>query len=138
MDTEMRRIDLKGVFIFLFPLLAYVTLIFILSSRSLQNFLPEKIASSDKLIHIMEYAVLAALSVRVLDYFWPNMDIKKLFVLGVLFAVLYGISDEIHQYFVPSRYADGYDVLADLIGVLLGARLYIRFTRRFRETDVSG
>jgi len=138
MGTEMRRIDLRGFFIVLLPLLAYVTLIFILSSRSLHTFLPGRITSGDKLIHIMEYAVLAALSVRALYYFLPNMDIKKLFVLGVLFAGLYGVSDEIHQYFVPSRYAEVYDVMADVIGALLGARLYLKFTSRFKRADVFG
>jgi len=41
--------------------------------------------------------------------------------LVVLAVTLYGILDEIHQYFVPGRSADVYDALADASGALLGA-----------------
>src|SRR5690606_15800676 len=40
-----------------------------------------------------------------------------------LLAVLYGISDEIHQSFVPGRFPDLWDLVADSAGALLGAWL---------------
>jgi len=36
--------------------------------------------------------------------------------LSMASATLYGISGEIHQHFVPTRTADMWDVLADMLG----------------------
>ena len=40
--------------------------------------------------------------------------------LAFLFCILYGVSDEIHQMFVPHRYADLTDVLSDAAGAAIG------------------
>jgi len=48
-------------------------------------------------------------------------------MLSVLLSCLYGISDEIHQHFVPYRDADVMDVLADTIGGIMGVYIYQRF-----------
>ena len=45
----------------------------------------------------------------------------KKIALSVVLTLLYGILDEIHQYFVPLRSVSSYDVLTDLMGGLLGA-----------------
>jgi len=45
-------------------------------------------------------------------------------ILSVLLSSLYGISDEIHQYFVPYRDADLIDVLADMLGGIMGVYIY--------------
>jgi VanZ family protein len=50
--------------------------------------------------------------------------------LSVLSAGLYGISDEIHQYFVPGRSADVMDVAADFVGAAWGVLLYMCFIIR--------
>ena len=41
-----------------------------------------------------------------------------------IFALVFGLSDEWHQSFVPGRMADGWDLLADAAGALLGAAGY--------------
>ncbi len=49
---------------------------------------------------------------RTPDYvFWHSASL-----LGVLIAVVFGISDEIHQYFTPGRHCSLRDVLADSLG----------------------
>ena len=55
-------------------------------------------------------------------------------------ATLYGLGDEFHQAFVAARQADGLDVLADLMGSILGAAGYLAATRntglnRFLKAD---
>ena len=47
----------------------------------------------------------------------------------MILTVLYGISDEFHQSFVPSRDASVLDVLADLAGALLGILAVVVFER---------
>ena len=50
---------------------------------------------------------------------------KKLFIRAVDLCVLYGISDEVHQMFVPHRCPSVMDILADGIGSSLGIGIYI-------------
>jgi VanZ family protein len=47
-----------------------------------------------------------------------------LMLLSVVSASLYGISDEIHQSFVPFRDAEVADVIADILGAVGGVFLY--------------
>lgn len=50
-----------------------------------------------------------------------------------LFSILYAISDEIHQYFVPGRAAELKDVLVDALGALTGIFLFRLWTRLRRH-----
>lgn len=55
---------------------------------------------------MVEYAVLAALCLRA----------TRQPALSLLMTGLYGVSDEVHQSFVPGRSASVYDALADVAG----------------------
>ena len=67
-----------------------------------------------KLAHATEYAVLGALLVRATAR--PGLA----FGLGVLYA----ISDEVHQSFVPGRLGSPFDVAIDAVGVAAGIVLW--------------
>jgi VanZ family protein len=106
------------------PPLAYAGLIFFLSSREV----PEVLAPPgglDKLLHLAEYAVLGALLSRAL----LGTGAPGTILWAGLLGAVYGITDELHQYFVPSRSAEGLDALADALGSFLGAWLYARVAR---------
>ena len=45
-------------------------------------------------------------------------------------GILYGVTDELHQVFVPGRFCDFFDGLADALGVLAGHALYFRWRLR--------
>ena len=49
---------------------------------------------------------------------------KHLFIFVILISIFYGITDEIHQYFVPERNASLKDVGLDTIGTLLASLFY--------------
>lgn len=52
-------------------------------------------------------------------------DLKNnIFVITILLAILYGISDEIHQYFVPGRYPSIVDVITNSVGIFFAGILY--------------
>ncbi len=51
---------------------------------------------------------------------------KILFVRSFVICVLYGISDEFHQWFVPYRVVSVMDILADIAGSVLGIGIYIK------------
>lgn len=56
---------------------------------------------------------------------------KNLLIIGaIIIGVLYGVSDEFHQLFVPNRACTFEDILTDSIGVLSAGVLYVVKLRR--------
>lgn len=76
-----------------------------------------------KLAHVVEYGVLALLTMNVLRHAAPGADRRKIAGWAVLFAALYGAGDEWHQSFVPGREARVTDVMIDAVGAALGVWL---------------
>lgn len=103
------------------PVLLYAALIVYLSSRSS---LPS-VRFNDKVMHFGEYAVLAFLINRALLQLFPRWRVRQTTLGAVAFASLFGVTDEIHQYFVPNRDASIYDVVADVAGSAFGAMAYV-------------
>jgi VanZ family protein len=91
--------------------------IFALSSISHPPALP---GQSDKGAHALLYAGLGALFARALTGGWRGVT-RRVVILTTVFGAIYGLSDELHQYFNPPRDAEAFDVLADTIGAGLGA-----------------
>lgn len=75
----------------------------------------------DKGLHAIEYAVLGLLCYRAFRHAAGDGAARSALLLAVLASTGYGITDEIHQAFVPLREPDAWDVLADLLGSVLGA-----------------
>ncbi len=102
-------------FIYWLPAITYMAIIFTLSSFPLQSPMIEKIG--DKTIHILEYGILVHLLAFALHKTtsWP---LRKIELTAIALTVLYGISDEIHQAFVPNRWCDWKDIIADFLGSL--------------------
>jgi VanZ family protein len=116
---------LKKFFIYWFPILFYCLLIFIQSSRPSPNIGPDW-PFKDKVLHFTAYALLGALFLRAFYTTRIKHHLKLIFTLSVLFSALYGISDEIHQSFVPYRTADVMDALADIFGSAFGVYIFFK------------
>jgi VanZ family protein len=102
--------------------------IFYISSVSGKD-LPEIIVRHDMLFrfsiyHSCVYLVLGYLFRRALKNTYPDMVAKKVFLITVLFGVLYGVTDELHQVFVPYRTVSVLDVFNDGVGSFLGSLIY--------------
>jgi VanZ family protein len=108
------------------PLLAYVVLIFYLSSLSQ---IPWATAYPDYLEHSVEYLGLAVLTARALNNGLTRSVPGRTLLLAFGLCAGYAISDEIHQMFVPNRFADVTDVVSDAIGAGTGL-LALRFGHR--------
>jgi VanZ family protein len=76
------------------------------------------------MLHFVAYALLGALFLRAFKTSRIKNNVRFMLILSVLLSFLYGISDEIHQHFVPYRSADLMDVLADMLGSLIGVYIY--------------
>lgn len=103
-------------------------LVFALSSQKLPP-APVSFIGLDKLVHATVYGVLAALLLRSLRPGEQGYS-KQQMVWAVVLASLYGITDEVHQYFVPGRSSDVLDWCADTVGALLAVALVAAWTRR--------
>jgi VanZ family protein len=103
-----------------FPLIAACLALFIQSSLPASEKL-SGLFSFDKLLHAGAYAVLAVLFFRAYRTLAFGRKIMRVAGLSAISAGVYGLSDEIHQYFVPTRSADPYDLLADIVGGICGA-----------------
>lgn len=75
----------------------------------------------DKLVHGAVYAVLGLLLTLACPAATPAGALRAMAI-----GTAYGVSDEIHQYFVPGRAAEVGDVIADWCGVALAAGLAFR------------
>jgi VanZ family protein len=72
-----------------------------------------------ELAHVVEYAVLAGLTLRALGAY-VTAGGKRLTLIAWAIAAAYGLSDEFHQSFVPHRDASLLDVGFDAFGAALG------------------
>jgi VanZ family protein len=103
------------------PALVYMAIIFTLSSMPALMPYAKYFPMRDKGVHFVEYAVLGFLTTHAAGRTFPDRARARVVIFGWMTAVLFGVSDELHQAFVPGRNADFYDLVADSLGALVGA-----------------
>ena len=87
--------------------------------------------------HMTEYAVLGA-SVCALFFYLADIkhgkSVSRFGMMGYawIFSVLFAVTDEIHQAFVPGRGPSVKDVLIDSVGAAIGIAL-IYLIRRYKK-----
>lgn len=96
-------------------------LIFFMSSR--QGVDLPSFQYADKLVHLCIYTVFSFLVMRALVE-GHSFDVYSAVILTLVIGTLYGLSDEIHQIFVPTRSAEVGDLLSDAFGSFIGALIY--------------
>jgi VanZ family protein len=117
----MARVTRSRVVSLWLPVVAWAAVIFALSSiPNLATGLGTWDLVLRKLAHATEYGILVALLLRALDR--PGR--------AALLAIVYAVSDELHQHFVSGRHAAPLDVAIDAAGVLVGIAIYLR-TRQY-------
>jgi VanZ family protein len=124
---------MKKIINALFPPLAWATLIFILSSYSA---LPGIDVSAldfvvKKLAHMLVYATLYILLYRAVAILSDSLPSEKrqlwLLLLPLLICLIYAVSDEFHQSFVPNRFGSFRDVGYDMLGASIAFLKVYRF-----------
>lgn len=112
------------------PLIFYMGLIFYLSSISHPSVPMKDVWNIDKIYHLIEYGMFGFLAFIAfvhtpLDILFRSQSLngfrsKSPIIFAIVFTAFYGATDEIHQIFVPGRYASGVDWIFDVIGGFLG------------------
>lgn len=98
---------------------AWMAFIFYLSSQPSLH-VPPVMVGQDKVMHFITYAVLGFFAARAVGPVRGAMSWRRVAVAAMC-ALLYGVSDEFHQSFVPGRSPSVFDLLADGLGGWAGA-----------------
>jgi VanZ family protein len=118
------------------PAFIMAWLIFYVSSLEKIELPLALISFNDLLFHGAAYFIFG-ITLMVAAYPWNTYLGYPLRTYGILavIGILYGLSDEIHQSFVPNRTCTVSDFLADSTGVILAlaaARMWIKKTKIYR------
>lgn len=105
------------------PVISYCVFIFI-QSEFPSAIKTHDIPHIDKLAHFLGYGLLGILFFRAFRTTSLKENADRLMLFSMAASILYGISDEIHQYYVPFRSADIADALADMLGSIYGVFFY--------------
>jgi hypothetical protein len=109
-----------NVLFFNLPIVAYMAAIFYFSSMSnppvpgiaIQLFS----SNTSTVLHFIEYSILSFMLGIALRHSKNAFFSRNAYLLAIVIAGLYGISDELHQLFVPGRYCTLSDALTDFVG----------------------
>ena len=126
---------LKHFLFYWLPLIVYCLAIYIQSDLPSIEHIPS-FEFSDKVLHFFAYAAMGILFYRAYQTLRIKGAPRMLILISIVSASLYGVSDEIHQYFVPFRDASIWDVVANTLGAICGVYLYHLFVAyRDRNQD---
>ena len=124
------------------PLVAMMTILFILSHQPGDTLPLPAVVNLDKLLHLLAYTVLGLAFLFALPPDWRARRPRAAAVATVLFCLAYGLSDEFHQQFVPGRFPGADDLVADTFGGLCAVLIYRTrqrwVSRRSRANTLAG
>lgn len=107
-----------------------------LSSRSHLPVPLPPIPGSDKIAHACWFFLLGLLLWRAARE-GEGFTRRRTAIVLVAGALVWGISDEAHQHFVPGRSVEALDVVADVTGATLAALLAEPLLNRLRARESS-
>lgn len=76
-----------------------------------------------ELMHTVVFLIFALLLINVLVKF----GIKKVMLYCITISLIYALSDEIHQIYVPGRAFELLDIFLDFVGIMIANLLYFNF-----------
>lgn len=122
----MNQRSLVNFLQFQLPAIAWAGFIFTVSEIPSSR-IPHLVNYTDKLVHASVFFILCWLT-HVAFHFQPNTTLRKYsLAIAMFFVVLYGGSDELHQFYTPGRSLDVLDLLADTIGGFIYFSVYLRY-----------
>jgi len=110
-----RKVFLIGLILYIIAILAVSTI----PGGAIPKF---NIWSFDKILHIIEYFILAFLMVNVVG------NISKNTIMVIIFVgFIYGGFNEIWQGLIAHRYGSIYDAIANGIGMIIGSVVTVKY-----------
>ncbi len=88
----------------------------------------------DKILHFVVFGILGFLMARSLKYANFKQLNSNFVIWSIIICSIYGAMDEIHQLYVPGRFATVGDWVADVLGIIVFVLLYQKIlSRRFQS-----
>lgn len=106
------------------PVFSFMGIIFYASSIPGSN-VPSVFWAQEIAYHFFVYLALSLFFSRALKYTFPVISIGRVILFASIFGIIYGLSDEWHQSFVPYRTVSGFDVFIDSLGSISGSLSYL-------------
>ena len=95
-----------------------------------EKYIEKTVVFVRKSAHFTLYFILGLLVISFLKEFGLS---RKSIIISISVVLLYAVSDEIHQTFIPGRSGEVLDVLIDTIGGSLSTLLYYLIYRRIKH-----
>ena len=112
------------------PAVLWALLIFTVSSFPKLPSVPGGFSSIDKVAHFFEYFIFGIFLSIAFISLPVTINLKRKLLYAALVGIVYGISDEFHQSFVPGRETSLADTIADAAGAIASQfffySLYVR------------
>ncbi len=105
------------------PMILIMGTIFLLSHQTGDSLDLPSFQGADKVAHMLAYGTLA------LSFIWycgkkGAEQMMRTALLTVALCLLYGMTDEFHQSFIPLRSMSGLDIVADTLGAVIVASIW--------------
>lgn len=111
-------------------MITVVGTIFFLSGQPGDSLNLPDIPDLDKALHAIAYGVLAFTVLFAVPEHKYRASPWRVSLLVVLFCLLYGISDEFHQSFVPNRMPSVLDLIADTMGAVVVVFVWFKMKKQ--------
>jgi VanZ family protein len=123
------------LYAFLFVWMAVIFYFSSIAGSGAVSEMPTVLLFERKGAHIVEYSILTFLFLRIFSTYLPKNKVRTAWI-SAFCALIYAVSDEVHQLFVFGRTGKVTDVLIDSIGIglMIGLFLYAKH-RSYRSID---
>jgi len=126
---------MKNFLYYWLPVFVYAGLIFYFSSFPEIPSIIIEIIPETLIWHMIEYAIFSILLFRAFINSKNTNFRKNAIYLAIAITIFYGITDEIHQYFVPERTISLFDVIGDSVGsfIILTKKVFDKHKLYFKR-----
>ncbi|KPK99006.1 MAG: hypothetical protein AMJ95_01350 [Omnitrophica WOR_2 bacterium SM23_72] len=93
---------------------------------------PSLFPYQDLLYHFLIFFLLACFFIRAMKNTYPAFSHIKIVFFTTIFVIIYGLTDEGHQAFVPLRTVSVFDLFIDCLGGFVACILFV-----FRKLALS-
>ena len=121
-----------GLIRFWAPTVFYVVLIIVMAARPAPRF--PRISHIDKYFHFLAYGVLAVLSYRS----FADTGFRRAAIMTLILGTMVGMADEGIQSLSSLRDASRYDLMADVVGVIIGTLAVVWCKRPKTASGANG
>lgn len=92
---------------------------------------------ADKFVHFFVFGVLGFFLARGIDLSNASLLKKNFFLSTLIIGAAFSASDEIHQAYVPGRFSDITDWIADVAGIFAFFFIYKYYKKNYALKDLK-